>query len=58
MTLVGGLLILMACIGLVFMVWAGIASVLFPWIDRRRAQRADFPVLSMNDILNGRARDD
>jgi hypothetical protein len=58
MTLVGGLLILMACIGLVFMVWAGIASVLFPWIDRRREQREVFPTLSMDDILNGRASDD
>jgi nitrate/nitrite-specific signal transduction histidine kinase len=37
--LIGGLLILLACIGLVFMIWSFFATVLFPWADRMRAGR-------------------
>jgi hypothetical protein len=58
MILIGGTLILLACIGLVFMVWSAVASVLFPWIDRKREQRVVYPTLPMDDILNGKADDD
>jgi hypothetical protein len=35
-TFIGVVMITMASIGLFFMIWAGIASVLFPWADRMR----------------------
>ena len=38
-TLIGGLFILLACIGLALMIWSFFAMVLFPWADRMRAGR-------------------
>lgn len=50
-TLVGGTLLLLASIGLFFMLWCGIAAVLFPWIDRQLAKRADVFTVPLDDIL-------
>jgi hypothetical protein len=50
-TLIGVGLILLACIGLFFMLWAAVAAVLYPWIDRMQAKRERPETVPFDDML-------